>query len=102
MFCLRRLPFAPVIVVHGAAMICVSLQRLLGTLAIASTLLTASIFADPPDHAKAHGWRKKHDAQYVGYTGREWEHDYGVVEGHCDRKEVGTVIGGVAGGVIGS
>jgi surface antigen len=77
-------------------------RKLIGALWIAATLVTASVMADPPDHAKAHGWRKKHDARYVGYTGREWDHDYGVVEGHCDRKEIGTVLGGVTGGVIGS
>ena len=76
------------------------LRTLIGTLMIA--VITTSVYADPPDHAKAHGWRKKHDARYVGYTGREWEHDYGVVEGHCDRKEIGTVVGGIVGGVIGS
>lgn len=59
-------------------------------------------FAEPPDHAKAHGWRKKHDPRYVGYTGGTWEHDYGVLEGTCNRKEIGTVLGAVVGGVIGS
>ena len=48
-----------------------------------------------PDHAPAHGWRKKHDPAYVGYTGREWERDYGIVEGHCNRDDIGTVIGAV-------
>lgn len=73
-----------------------------------AALLCASIFAsapalsDPPDHAKAHGWRKKHDPRYVGYTGREWERDYGVREGSCHRKEIGTVVGAVVGGAIGS
>jgi surface antigen len=77
-------------------------QRMIVALLIAAPLVAMSVAADPPDHAKAHGWRKKHDDRYVGYTGREWEHDYGVVEGHCDRKEIGTVVGGVAGGVIGA
>lgn len=71
-------------------------------------LLCASVFAsapalsDPPDHAPAHGWRKKHDPRYVGYTGREWDRDYGVREGSCHRKEIGTVVGAVVGGAIGS
>ena len=75
---------------------------------ISAALLTVSVLAsgvalsDPPDHAKAYGWRKKHDPRYVGYTGREWERDYGVREGSCHRKEIGTVVGAVAGGVIGS
>jgi surface antigen len=75
----------------------------LKTMTLAAILLAGSaVLADPPDHAKAHGWRKKHDPYYVGYTGREWERDYGVLEGNCDRKEIGTVLGAVVGGAIGS
>jgi surface antigen len=75
---------------------------------ISAALLCASILAsgvawsDPPDHAKAHGWRKKHDPRYVGYTGGGWEQDYGVREGSCNRKAIGTVVGAVIGGVVGS
>lgn len=66
-------------------------------------LVTSSLaLADPPPHAKAHGWRKKNDPHYVGYTGRQWERDYGVLEGNCNRKEIGTVVGAVVGGAIGS
>ncbi len=79
-----------------------SLHKVFGALLLTAAFLSASVSADPPDHAKAHGWRKKHDARYVGYTGREWDHDYGVIEGHCDRKAIGTVVGGIVGGVIGS
>lgn len=63
---------------------------------------SASAFAAPPAHAPAHGWRKQHDPYYVGYTGRHWEHDYGVLSGRCNREAVATVLGGVVGGVIGS
>ena len=63
---------------------------------------TAGALADPPKHAPAHGWRKKHDPEYVGYTGTRWERDYGVSEGRCNRDAIGAVLGGVAGGVIGS
>ena len=70
--------------------------------AVVATLVALPVLADPPDHAPAHGWRKKHDPAYVGYTGREWEHDYGIVEGHCNRDDIGTVIGAVVGGAIGS
>jgi len=69
---------------------------------VIATLVCLPALADPPDHAPAHGWRKKHDPAYVGYTGREWEHDYGIVEGHCNRDDIGTVIGAVVGGAIGS
>lgn len=73
-----------------------------------TAVLCASMFASapalsaPPDHAPAHGWRKKHDPRYIGYTGRAWERDYGVLEGSCRRKEIGTVVGAVIGGAIGS
>ena len=69
-------------------------------LIIASWITEA--LADPPRHAPAHGWRKKHDPYYVGYTGYRWERDYGILSGRCNREEVGTVIGGVVGGVIGN
>jgi surface antigen len=59
-------------------------------------------FADPPSHAPAHGWRKKHNPYYVGYTGRQWEQHYGILEGNCNREAIGTVLGGVVGGVVGS
>lgn len=62
----------------------------------------AEAFADPPAHAPAHGWRKKHDPYYVGYSGAHWEHDYDISGGRCNREKIGAVIGGVAGGVIGS
>ena len=58
--------------------------------------------ATPPPWAPAHGWRKKNDPSYAGYSGRSWDADYGVRSGHCDRAEVGAVLGGVAGGAIGS
>jgi surface antigen len=58
--------------------------------------------ATPPAWAPAHGWREKNDPTYAGYSGRSWERDYGVRSGRCDRAEVGAVIGGMAGGVIGA
>jgi len=66
---------------------------------------SAQAFADPPAHAPAHGWRKKHDpeyAGYTGYTGTRWERDYDISSGRCNREEIGAVLGGVAGGVVGS
>ena len=61
-----------------------------------------SAFADPPSHAPAHGWRKKHDPDYQGYTGKKWEKDYGIVQGRCYREAAGAAIGGAVGGVIGA
>jgi surface antigen len=70
--------------------------------ALVLTVFSASTMADPPAHAKAHGWRKKNDPYYVGYTGKEWPRDYGVIDGRCNRDEIGTVLGAVVGGAIGS
>ncbi|TAK87147.1 MAG: glycine zipper 2TM domain-containing protein [Betaproteobacteria bacterium] len=58
--------------------------------------------ADPPPWAPAHGWRKKNDPNYVGYTGRKWEKDYGILDGRCNTAAVGAVLGGAVGGVIGA
>lgn len=69
------------------------------------TLLACVAFpapADPPPWAPAHGWRKKNDPNYVGYTGKKWDKDYGVLEGRCNTAAVGAVLGGAAGGVIGA
>src|SRR3990170_7784771 len=59
-------------------------------------------FGDPPPWAPAHGWRAKHDPLSLGYTGKKWNRDYGVIDGRCNRQAVGAVLGGAAGGVIGS
>lgn len=71
-----------------------------------AALLGASLAqATPPPHAPAHGWRAKHDPGYHvyrGYTGREWERDYGITRGRCNRDEAGMVAGAVVGGAIGA
>ena len=69
---------------------------------IASLALPPAVMADPPSHAPAHGWRKKNDPYYVGYTGHQWSDDYGIREGHCDRDRVGTALGAVVGGAVGA
>ena len=71
-------------------------------LAAATACLALTVLADPPPWAPAHGWRKKNDPNYVGYTGRKWEKDYGVIDGQCDATAVGAVVGGVIGGAVGS
>jgi len=77
-------------------------KMIFAALLSATVLASGVALSDPPDHAKAHGWRKKHDPRYVGFTGGGWEEDYGVREGTCNRKAVGTVVGAVLGGVVGS
>jgi surface antigen len=69
---------------------------------VALTFLPIPAPAEPPPHAKAHGWRKKNDPNYVGYTGKKWEKDYGIIEGKCNSAAVGAVLGGAVGGVVGS
>jgi surface antigen len=76
--------------------------RILAVAGLAAVLAAPAVLADPPSHAPAHGWRAKHDPYYVGYTGRNWDHDYGISSGRCNRSEVGTVVGAVIGGAIGS
>ena len=66
------------------------------------SLLPVPSPADPPPWAPAHGWRKKNDPNYVGYTGKKWDQDYGVIEGRCNTDAVGAVVGGAVGGAIGS
>jgi surface antigen len=75
------------------------LARILLVLLVA---LPCIALAAPPSWAPAHGWRKQHDPAYAGYSGRQWDRDYGVNAGRCDRAEIGAVLGGVAGGVIGA
>jgi surface antigen len=70
----------------------------LSMVGIGTVASVGTAFADPPPHAKAYGWRKK----YVGYTGHEWDRDFGVLRGKCNRKEIGTVLGAVVGGAVGS
>ena len=73
--------------------------RLVPVLALA---LAAPVGADPPPHAKAHGWRKKNDPTYIGYTGKTWPQDYGVISGQCQTDVILGVAGAAVGGVIGS
>jgi surface antigen len=77
-----------------------ALTRILAVLV--AICIAAPVVAQPPPHAKAHGWRKKNDPNYIGYTGKKWEKDYGVIDGHCDATAVGAVVGGVVGGAVGS
>jgi surface antigen len=64
--------------------------------------LAAPVGADPPPHAKAHGWRKKNDPTYVGYTGKTWPQDYGVISGQCQTDVILGMAGAAVGGVLGS
>jgi surface antigen len=79
------------------------MSRFLRVATLALTVaVSAPAVADPPSHAPAHGWRKKNDPYYVGYTGRHWTDDYGIRGGRCDRDRVGAVLGAAVGGAIGA
>jgi surface antigen len=74
----------------------------LGALALFMLALPPATYADPPSHAPAHGWRKKHDPYYLGYTGQKWPKDYGVLGGQCDHTAIGAALGGAVGAAVGS
>ena len=79
-----------------------SLKTLTRRAGIALVLTVPCVaLATPPAWAPAHGWRKKNDPTYAGYSGREWDYDYGVRSGSCDRGRIGQVVGGVVGGTAG-
>ena len=78
------------------------LRRLARALAWSAIVLPSVSPASPPPWAPAHGWRAKNDPSYAGYSGRDWDHDYGVRSGRCDREEVGALLGGIAGGAVGA
>lgn len=77
------------------------------TLALAALVGTGPAFADPPDHAPAYGYYKKHHGHdddheyYEGPSRGVYVRDYGISGGRCNRDEIGAVIGGVSGAVIG-
>ena len=74
-----------------------------GLLAVAGSVLSvlpSTSHATPPPWAPAHGWRRKNEAGYTGYTGTKWERDYGLINGRCDRRAVAAAIGPSAGTVF--
>lgn len=75
---------------------CLVLRGLRLSLMALLVVAAGSVLADPPPVTKPHGSRKKADPTYVGYTGHEWHRDYGVLEGKCNRKEIGKALNAVA------
>lgn len=71
-------------------------------LALLGAAIAAPACADPPSHAPAHGWRKKNDPYYQGYSGKKWDRDYGILEGRCEAKSLGEALGKSVGGTAGS
>jgi hypothetical protein len=71
---------------------------LLGTLLAAPAAL-----AGPPVHAPANGWRaQQYQPYYAGHRDDRQYYGYRSARGNCNGDDVGTVLGAVAGGVIGS
>jgi len=61
-----------------------------------------STFGDPPALSSAHDWLAKRDPFYLGYTGKKWDRDYGVVDGRCSRQAIAAALGSATGGANGS
>ena len=91
-------------------------MKLASTILLATCVVAGPALADPPSHAPAHGYYKKHDRDddhkhhkhhkhdkrhYEGKSGAVYARDYGIAAGRCNRDEIGAVIGGVTGAVIG-
>ncbi len=72
------------------------------TLLLAAVLAVPAGAAGPPSHAPAHGYRDKQARKFRGYTGVEWQEDYGVSSGRCNTDTVLTVLGAAGGAVIGN
>jgi surface antigen len=74
------------------------------TLGLVCLIAASSVLADPPSYAPAHGWRKKNDPTYAGYTGKSgvvYKEDFGIHSGRCNRDAIGAVLGGVGGAAVG-
>lgn len=76
--------------------------KVIAVLALGLGFAAEPALATPPPWAPAHGWRAKNDPFYVGYAGRQWSDDYGVIQGRCDTDKVLAAVGAVAGGAIGN
>jgi len=95
-------------------------MKISAALALATLIGAGPAFAEPPSYAPAHGYKKSHghdhnddhdrkeqkkykkDKHYQGKSGAVYVNDYGIASGRCNRDEIGAVIGGVTGAVIGS
>jgi len=72
-------------------------------LLLGTVLAAPAVQADPPGHAPAHGWRaQQQPAYYAGHGADHRYYGYASASGVCNGDDVGTVLGAVAGGVIGS
>lgn len=57
---------------------------------------------DRHDRGLHRGHDKPGNPHYRGYSGRDWDNDYGIRRGRCDSEAAGAAIGAAIGGVIGN
>ena len=62
-----------------------------------------TVYADPPPWVPAHGYRDKHNKNKHDndYRHEEEVRYYGIIDGHCNKEAIGTILGGTVGGVVG-
>lgn len=80
----------------------VTAKVITSVVAVLAITLAVPASAQPPAHAPAHGFRAKQKNQ-SGFTGRagiQWEQDFGIQSGNCDRRAIATALGGITGALI--
>lgn len=75
----------------------VLVRNALRALLVLAMAFPATVLADPPPWAPAHGYRAKGKHKGHAYTV-----PFGIAQGTCYRELVGSVLGGAAGGALGS
>ena len=84
----------------------ISLRTIRSAIVVLAVTLSVPALAQPngrpPAHAPAHGLRAKQQGQpaYVSHAGNEWELDFGIKSGNCDRRAISTALGGITGALI--
>ncbi len=67
-------------------------RRRAGALLTILVLAAAPVLAQTGGDAEAQGWRKPVSTPFIGAGERKWLHDYGVVDGRCNRQAVADVL----------
>jgi surface antigen len=49
-------------------------------------------FGDPPSWLMTHNMRASADALFLGYAGKKWDRDFGIIDGRCDRQALSAVV----------
>lgn len=64
------------------------------TIAVTLALTAPFAFCDVSSSAQALNSRHAGDPLYLGYTGKKWDRDYGVLDGRCNRHAVSAALDG--------